>query len=72
MSDSSKLGMSFSGVLTLIFIVLKLTDGISWSWWWVFSPIWIDIGIAGLLLIIFIIYVACKDKKKGKRDGWRF
>lgn len=35
--------IGFPGLLTLIFIVLKLTDYIDWSWIWVLSPIWITI-----------------------------
>ena len=34
-------GMDFLSALTLIFVVLKATGLISWSWWWVLSPIWI-------------------------------
>jgi hypothetical protein len=45
-SDKGKSsGISFTGLLTIVFIVLKLTSVIDWSWWWVVSPLW----IAGLL-----------------------
>ena len=39
--------------LTLIFIVLKLCKVITWSWWWVLSPIWISWGLT-LVLFLFI------------------
>lgn len=42
-------GIGFSGLLTIVFITLKLTGVIDWSWWWVLSPIWI--GIAGALVL---------------------
>ena len=45
-------GIGFWGLLTIVFIVLKLTKVINWSWWWVLSPIWIWII---LFIIIFII-----------------
>lgn len=45
-------GIGFFGLLTIAFIVLKLTKVINWSWWWVLSPIWIWII---LIIIIFII-----------------
>lgn len=49
-------GIGFTGVLTLIFIVLKLTHVVSWSWWWVLSPTLISTGLALLLVLIpFII-----------------
>lgn len=51
-------GLGFVDVLLLIFIVLKLTGVISWSWLWVLSPLWISIGIVIItLLIIGIIAV---------------
>ena len=51
MSDnsSSSGGIGFFGLLTVVFIVLKLTHFIDWSWWWVLSPIWI-IGIVVLTI----------------------
>lgn len=39
----------FLSVLTLIFVTLKLTDNIDWSWWWVLSPIW-----GGIVLVIVV------------------
>ena len=45
--------MKTSTVLFLIFLVLKLTETIAWSWWWVTAPLWF--GYALFLLIIFII-----------------
>ena len=38
--------MSFLNWLTLLFIGLKLTNFIDWSWWWVLSPIWLTIVLA--------------------------
>jgi len=34
--------MNIFGWLTILFIGLKLTGLISWSWWWVLSPIWVE------------------------------
>lgn len=55
-------GMGFISVLTLIFVVLKLTNNISWSWIWVLSPIWISIIL--IILIFGIILVAGRIKKE--------
>lgn len=41
--------MNFLSVLTLIFIVLKLVHVISWSWWWVLSPVWLPLAVFLLL-----------------------
>lgn len=42
----------YIGVLTLIFVVLKLCNVINWSWWWVFCPIWISFALGAFLIII--------------------
>lgn len=34
-------GPGFLGLLTILFIGLKLTDHIDWSWWWVLAPLWL-------------------------------
>lgn len=48
-SSSSSGGIGFTGLLTIVFIVLKLTHVIDWSWWWVLSPVWIMILVIVLL-----------------------
>ena len=54
-SSSSSSGISFTGALTVLFIGLKLTHVINWSWWWVLSPIWISALITIAFLIILLI-----------------
>ena len=49
-SASSSGGIGFTGLLTIAFIVLKLTHTITWSWWWVLSPLWI-----GASLTVFVL-----------------
>ena len=53
-----KFEIGFSWALTLIFIVLKLTNVIAWSWWWVLSPIWIPGGIGVAAVLIMLIWYA--------------
>ena len=48
-------GLGILGVLEVIFIVLKLLKLIDWSWWLVLIPLWIDLGIAALVIICAII-----------------
>ena len=54
MNDSSSKGMGIIGVLQIIFIVLKLVGVISWSWWLVLIPLWIDIAcfIIGIIIVL--------------------
>lgn len=53
-------GIGFAGLLTIVFIVLKLTNFISWSWWWVLSPVWIIGLIALVILIVCFIVAICR------------
>ena len=50
-------GIGFSGILTIVFIVLKLTDVISWDWVWVLAPAWISLSIS---LVLFVIAAVIK------------
>ena len=59
---SVQVGPGFLGLLTLIFITLKLTGYITWSWVWVLSPLWIGFAIFASLLAIFVIAVLLFDK----------
>lgn len=55
MSDSNTAaggGIGFGGMLAILFIGLKLTHFINWSWWWVLSPLWIPIVIILAILVI--------------------
>ena len=45
-------GISFGTILFVVFLVLKLTETIDWSWWWVTAPLWIPVGIVVAFLII--------------------
>ncbi len=56
-------GIGFGGLLTLVFIVLKLTRVISWSWWWVLAPAWIPIALGFLLIIASVLSVKFKMRK---------
>ncbi|MFT4177009.1 MAG: hypothetical protein QM627_10175 [Luteolibacter sp.] len=55
-------GISFVGLLTIVFITLKLCGVISWSWWWVLSPLWISFALVVALLIFagFCMLIAKK------------
>lgn len=56
MNNDTRRGMGFTSVLTLIFIVLKLCKVITWSWWWVLSPIWISWGLVFLLFLFVLMF----------------
>ena len=52
-SNSSSNGLGIGTVLFLIFMILKLTHVIDWSWWWVTAPLWIPI----VILILGVIFI---------------
>ena len=57
-------GIGFCGLLTIAFIILKLTGVISWSWLWVLAPIWIPTAIVLAVLLVVLIVVLVKEGVK--------
>lgn len=59
MRNIDNISIRFSGLLTtlltVLFVGLKLTHYIDWSWWWVLSPLWIPVAIVTLGLLFFLI-----------------
>lgn len=54
-------GIGFLGLLTIVFITLKLTGVIAWSWWWVLAPPWGGIVLLlALILAFYILYLIIK------------
>ena len=51
-------GISLGTILFVVFLVLKLTDKIDWSWWWVTSPIWIPVALVFAMAIIVAIFTS--------------
>lgn len=55
-------GFGLGTTLTIIFLILKLTNVITWSWWWVFSPMLFSVGLVLLIFIVSaIIIIALRD-----------
>ena len=48
-------GIGFAGLLTIVFIILKLCGIITWSWWWVLSPLWISTILWVIVGIIVLL-----------------
>lgn len=56
--SNSGTGLSITSVLFIVFLVLKLTGNIDWSWWWVTSPLWIPIALVlGIVFISILIVI---------------
>ena len=58
--------ISFSFLLGLAFIVLKLCKVIAWSWWWVTAPFWVPVVISIAMIVIGYlgIYFSVRKHKK--------
>lgn len=52
MTNYKSIEMSPIGVLLILFIVLKLTNTINWSWLWVLSPLWIPVAIVVVIAVL--------------------
>ncbi len=53
--NTSSGGIGFCGLLTIVFIILKLCKVIAWSWLWVLAPIWIPVALVLAILVIIAI-----------------
>ncbi len=56
-----------SGILAIVFIVLKLTDVIDWSWFWVVSPLWIPIALFTFYFILLMVMAFIVMIVKGRK-----
>lgn len=55
-------GIGLTGLVFIVFLVLKLTHVIDWSWWWVTAPIWVPLAIAVVSVLVAVIYQAITGK----------
>lgn len=55
-NNNSVISIGFTGLLALVFIILKLCGVIAWSWWWVLAPLWVPVAL--VLLIVGIVFIA--------------
>lgn len=56
-------GIGFFGLLTIVFIALKLMGYIAWSWVWVLAPLWIPIALAFVLTFV-VASLGCFSERK--------
>ena len=60
-TQSQSAGVGFAGLLTIAFIVLKLTGVITWSWLWVLSPIWISFALFIVVALGIVVVAVLKS-----------
>jgi Flp pilus assembly protein TadB len=49
--------VKFGGLLTVIFVALKLFGVIDWSWWWVLAPLWISVAVLVVLILLVLAVI---------------
>lgn len=59
MKESSGGGIGLLGAVFLVFLILKLTGVIAWSWVWVFAPLWIPLvlGVVGFAIFLLVVLI---------------
>ena len=72
MANKQSSGISFFGLLTILFIGLKLLNKIDWSWFWVLSPLFLPLTIIVMCVIIWGIIEAYQKTKKVQRAKKEF
>jgi len=64
-SSSKNGGIGILGMLFVLFVGLKMTHSIDWSWWWVTAPLWMPFAlVSALALIAIVVYLIRGSKKK--------
>jgi membrane protein YdbS with pleckstrin-like domain len=63
------IGGGFSGLLFIAFLILKLCNVITWSWWWVTAPLWMPVAFVIVVSIIWAIVLAISEAIEDRR--WR-
>ncbi len=58
-STASSGGIGLGSVLFIVFLVMKLTEVIDWSWWWVTAPLWAGVAALVVLLAMMGLVLLC-------------
>ena len=66
-STNSSGGIGFTGLLTIVFVTLKLCGVIEWSWWWVLSPVWISVGLLLLIIAVSLLILGAASALKPRK-----
>lgn len=62
--DNTSNGIGVGTTLFIVFLILKLTNTIDWSWWWVTSPLWIPVALGIVILGVVGMLMGASGKFK--------
>lgn len=66
--DNRTIDLGFFIIIFIIFLILKLTKVIDWSWWWITSPLWVG-TIVFLILVMYFYTMKSRYDQKIKSDN---
>ena len=53
---NSSSGIGLGTILFVVFLILKLTGNINWSWWWITAPLWLPVVLVGVVLSLISLF----------------
>jgi len=56
-TNNSSSGIGLCGMVFVVFLTLKLTEVIDWSWWWITAPLWGGLVLAAAVCVVFLLGV---------------
>ena len=62
-SPTCTVGPGLCTILTVVFVILKLTGDVTWPWVWVLAPAWISVALTIFLIVIVVIVLLVMGKK---------
>ena len=69
-TNNNEGGVGFLGLLAIVFITLKLTEVIDWSWWFVLLPLWGPLAVVAVIFLVFIataVTLGARDNLRSKK-----
>ena len=67
--ENNKSGITFMSALGLLFVGLKLTGNIDWSWWWVLAPFWSGVAIVVVVLVVAFVFAIISSAIDNARNS---
>lgn len=66
--NTTLISAGFPGLLFLVFLTLKLTGSIAWSWWWVTAPLWGPSALVVLVSAVCFVAAFAIHYLRGRRS----
>lgn len=67
--ENNKSGITFMSALGLLFVGLKLTGNIDWSWWWVLAPFWSGVALVVIVLVVAFVFAIISSAIDNARNS---